>query len=334
MKALSMILFVLASALSSVSAGEEAADFKERQRIVALMEGRIVARDQRVVELANEIRSVHHRLNAKLNRLVDKLSKIEDSPDSGFRLGKAKLEVIDGLKKATEEFVAQREALEKGLRAGSELRSVEDVHAEIDHLNAEADNHLAQMVKLSLSFARDENVSKYERVGGSGYYTGGYGWFGEPVEVSDEWRQNRRNRTMDQKQRKEVSGVLDRAIERCEENIQRAESALENGNPSSEEKEILQAEIDVHRSMLKTRQAQKDDLLFESQPETTEVGRDLARELEKAVEDELGKVQEDIRKVVLGHRQLREEQAKIAEMESLLADRKAWLEEHRPEVDE
>ncbi|GAA5483976.1 hypothetical protein [Haloferula sargassicola] len=329
MKTIITTIISLPLLLPLISAEEESADMRERERIVELMEARVEAGDQRIVELANEIQTIHHRLNAKLERLVGKLARLEDSPDSGFRLGKAKIEVIEGLEAAVEEFVAQRRTLEQKLRAGTEERAVGDVQMEIDHLDAEVVKHLDQVVKLSLSFARDEHVKKYESVGGSGYYTGGYGWFEETVQISDEWRQNRHNRTMDREQREQVTGILDRAIARCEASIRRAETALENDNMSSEERQILQTEIDAHRSMLDKRKAQKDELLFEPQPETSEVGRDLARELEKAVDEGLAEVQEDIRKLVVVHRKFREEQADLTELKSLLAARKEWLEENR-----
>ena len=84
--------------------------------------------------------------------------------------------------------------------------------------------------------------------------------------------------------------------------------------------------------MLERRQRQKNELLGVEQPATTEIGRDLAREIEDAVNDALDDVQGDLREISAKHLELRRRQAELADMREILEARKRWLEENRGET--
>lgn len=326
---------LLTSLFMGVAAGQDKKiDLEARERSVEVLESRIEDQNRRVSALGKEIMALHQGLGAKFKRLVDRLSAITDSPRSGYRVGKTKQEVIADLKTTAESFITKRDSLERSLNMDdSPARGVVAVQEEIDHFNAEADRQLAQMVELSKSFARDKTVEKYNEVGGSGSDYGGYGWYEDTIEISDEWRQNRRDRSMNNQQREVVMGVLDRAIERCTANIRRAEVLLDSPDLSELERQILTAERDSHKSMLERRKRDKDQMLDYEQPEIDEVGRDFARELEKAVDEALFDVQQDLRMIMRKHVELRREQVKVHAMSENLQARRQWLKEYHNRTD-
>jgi len=322
---------ILALSLASLGAEEtqdKTIDLEARKATLPVIEKRIVEREAQVVEIANDILELHKRLDGKLEGMVERLSSIKDSARSGTRVSKLKMEALEQLQKTVETFRKNRAALVAELRSGKSGLSPETVDAEVDHLDSHVEKHIAQMLKLSKSFTQDENVQKYETVGGGGYYDSGYDWYEGSVEISDEWKQNRRDRIMDKKQREEVVGTLNESIEHCERRVGALRDDLKDGKLSDVEREIIQQELDSHLGMLKTRREQVDGLLVVEDPNTVEVSRDAARDLEEALGDRVDDFQRDLRLIVLKHSQLNREQSKLRAIKKNLEARKAWLEEY------
>jgi hypothetical protein len=261
--------------------------------------------------------------------MVERLASIRDSAKSGYRVSKAKMELMAGLEEAVETFRKQRSAVELGLRTGKSGVLREIAGEEIGHLDSHVEKHIGQLLEISKSFTQDENVEKYERSGGSGYYNYGTGWYEDSLGISAEWQQNRRDRTMDKKQKAEVFEALDNSIERCERLVAARREDLKKGSLSSFEREVIQSELDAHLSMLQKRKMQKDELVIVDDPTgTTEISRDAARLLENSISELLDDVQGDLRMVVLKHTQLNREQARVAALKENLEARKKWLEDY------
>lgn len=158
-------------AIASLGAEEstgEAIDLKARKASLPIIEKRIVEREAQVVEIANDMLRLHQRLDKNLDGIVEKLSGIKDSARSGYRVGKLKMEMIEQLQKTVDTFRSQRAALVTELQTGKSQLSPETINVEVVHLDSHVEMHIAQMLKLSKSFTQDENVQKYETVGGGG----------------------------------------------------------------------------------------------------------------------------------------------------------------------
>lgn len=326
-------------ALVTISLGADEAqetpiNLEARKATIPVIEKRVTERETQVVEIANDILKLHQRLDEKLGRMVVLLSGIKDSARSGYRVGKLKMEAIEQLQKTVETFRSKRAALVAELRAGKSGLSPEMVDAEVDHLDSHVEKHIAEMLELSKSFTQDENIEKYETVGGGGYYDSGYDWYGESVEISDEWRQNRRDRNMDKKQRDEVIGALKESIGHCEGRISNLRNALKKTGVAGAERGVIQQELDSHLGMLETRRRQMDGLLVVDKPETVEVSRDVARDLEEAVGDQVDDLQRDLRLIVLKHSQLNREQSKLQALKENLKARKTWITEYEKSVND
>lgn len=314
--------------MASLGAEEPQIDIEARKATLPVVEERIKERETQVARIANDILGLHNQLDEKLESVVEHLSGIRDSASSGYRVGKLKIEAIEQLQSTIDTFRNKRAALVAELQSGRTGLSPEMVDAEVDHLDSHVEKHIAQMLKLSKSFTQDENVQKYESVGGGGYYDSGYGWYENTVEITDEWKQNRRDRSMDKKQRDAVVGALKESIEHCEGRVGALRDKLKRGSLSEAEREVVQQELDSHLGMLKTRREQVDGLLIVEDPDTVEVSRDVARDMEEALEDLVDDMQRDLRLIVLKHSQLNREQSKLQALKKNLEARKAWIEEY------
>lgn len=325
------IMFILAITGGSTwpsMAQEEKIDLEARKRSIPIIEERISQRNAQIAEIGNEILQLHKRMDEKLGRMVDRLAAVKDSVRSAHSVGKVKMEIIDGLQKAVEAFQARRLALERGLLEGKSGIPQEVIKNEIGHFDHHVEMHIDQMLKISKSFTQDENVKRYESASEEGSYRSGHGWFGPPIKISDKWRQNQKDRAMDKKQREEVISALKKSIAGCESRIRDLRKDLEDKSLSEIDRGVTQSDLDSHLSMLQARQMQVEELLVVEKPDTTEISRDAATELEEAVGDLMNDVQRDLQTIILKHSQLSGEQSKLFKLKDNLDARKKWLEEY------
>lgn len=328
MKTSIMIPSLLIACALHAMAQEEKIDLEARKQSIPVIEERISQRTAQIAEIGSEILQLHKHMDEKLGRMVDRLSAVKDSVKTGHNIGKIKMEIIDGLQKAVEAFQSRRLALERGLLEAKSGIPPEIIKNEIGHFDHHVEMHIEQMLKISKSFTQDENVKRYESVSGGGSYGSGYGWIGPRIKVSDTWRQNQKDRAMDKKQRDDVIGALKKSIAGCESRISVLRKELEDKGLSEIDRGVIQSDLDSHLAMLQTRRTQVEELLVVEKPETTEISRDAATELEEAVGDLMDDVQRDLQMISLKHAQLSGEQSKLFKLKANLEARKKWLEEH------
>lgn len=322
-----MLVLAMAS-LGAEQGTEKSINLETRKATIPVIEKRIGERESQTVEIANDILKLHHRLDAKLDLMVTRLSGIKDSARSGYRIGKLKMEALGHLQETIETFRAKRAALIAEFHSGNSGLAPETVEAEAKHLDSHVEKHIAQMLELSKSFTQDDDVEKYESTGGGGSYDSGFGWYEETVGVRDAWKQNRRDSNMDKKQREAVIGTLKESIGHCEARVAGLQDDLKVGALSDAQRGVIQQELDSHLGMLETRQKQLDGILIVDQPATVEVSRDVARDVEGAISDLVDDIQRDLRTIVLRHSQLNREQAKLQTLKDNLEARKAWIAEY------
>jgi hypothetical protein len=325
-KLLSITSLTLALLSSNVMSAEKS-DYEKRESVNKALELRIQDREYRLTEQANDLLRLHHRMGDKLDKSVKRLTSIKDSAKSGFRVSKTKLDFINGLQEAVEKFQrARRMALEDIKKVNSETQRKIQA-GELDHFDSHIEKHIEQIIKVSKSFTQDTNVEKYEQDGGGSYYDDYY--FQESTEISDEYRQNRRDRIMDEKQKKEVKSALTNSTERCRSLISNLQRQLDSKKLNSEDAKLIKSELKNHRAMLRLRERQIDDLIVVSKANTTEVNRNTAIELSKSMDDLLEDIQKDLHLIYIKHIQMRRENTNLYQLKEKFAAQKKWLETHK-----
>ena len=86
--------------------------------------------------------------------------------------------------------------------------------------------------------------------------------------------------------------------------------------------------------MLQKRRGEIEDLLIVKKPDTTEVSKDAADDLEEALVDLLDDVQRDIQMITLKHTQLNREQENLGKLKSNLRARRDWLDAYEKKAAE
>ena len=194
----------------------ETTDYEMRQATSAALELRIKEREIRLTEQANDIVRLHLRMGDKLDNAVKRIVSIKDSAKSGYRVSKAKLAMISGLQNAVEKFQQNRDLAFKAFQKRSTATKNNTQTGELKHFDSHIEKHIDQIIQISRSFTQDTNVKKYEKSGDL-YYDGYF--VQESSRISDEYRQNRRDRIMDKKQKEEVRSALNKSTSRCKKLI-------------------------------------------------------------------------------------------------------------------
>lgn len=297
-------------------------NIEERKASIAIIEDHISDRKERMTEIANEIITLDRRLEGKLDKVVKRLASISDSEKSGYRVGQIKMNAMKGLKKTIENYQSKRASLMNKINQGGSGIPKEVLEGDAKAFDERIEKRVEQILEISKSFTQEEDVKKYEEVEG----TGGYGWgWGPATRISDDYRQNRRNRNMNKEQRTEMMEALKKSIERHESLVASLKNRLENRKMSDADRELLEAEMARNVSLLATRKSQLEELTLVSQPSTAELNRDAALDLQDALRDAAEDMRQDFETIFVKYAQLNRERSKLFKLETNLEARKKWL---------
>lgn len=297
-----------------------AADIEARRQSVVDLETHIAQREQRLSEWGKDIVELNARIEKRVDDLVTLLAGLRDSQDSRRRVTQIKKEAIEGLQQGIERYRAKRKEIREMVRTGSG-EALGDLGKIDEHIIKRID----QIAELTKSIPAHEDVEKYEYDGGSywnGYYDGG--------RVSEEWKQNRRDASASDKQRKDTAEALEKAIKRLEERRQSLKSQLAAGGLTDAAKNLYTAElgqIDAYQDHLQSLQG---DVLAGGTGGGRAIGLEQAQDIENMIKDARTDLREDAARLFRSYDQFVRGRHYLEGLKENLAARKAWLLENDP----
>ena len=335
MRLLPITLAATLCAIGSVPAEQETTekiDLEARKRSIPILEEHLKDREERLAEIAADIIRLNDRLEGKVDKIVKKLAGIKDSQKSGYRVSQIKMDAIDGLKRSIEKYQTRRIALIREVREQRTGIPKEVLEGDAAKFDKRIEKRVDQILELSKSFTQDGDVEKYRKVAGGGYSYNG--WDDELYEISDEWRQNRRDRTMDGKQRKEIMDALKKAIERHESLIASLKDNLANRKMSKTDRDLMSSELKRHEQILAVRENQHHEMFEIDSPNTSQVSRDAAQDLEEALADASGDLRRDFETIFVKYAELNKERQKVFKVKRNLEARKKWITDYVKKCEE
>ncbi len=309
-------------------AKEEKIDLAARQATIPVLEEHIKEREERLAETAADIMRLDKRVETKVDRIVKKLASIKDSQKSGYRVSQIKKKAMEGLGRSIKTYQSKRAALIQQAREGQTAIPEEVLKGDTKKFNEHIEKRIAQILEISKSYTQDADVEKYEQVSG-----GGWGW-GDVEQISDEYRQNRRDRTMDKKQRDEIMDALKKSIERYESRIAGLKDSLANRTLSKTDRRLMEAELKHSESILDSRKEQRREMLEVEQPYTKSVTRNMAQDLQDALDDAAGDLRGDINTIFTKYAELNRERENVYKAKRNLEARKKWIADYIKECEE
>jgi cob(I)alamin adenosyltransferase len=299
---------------------EEAApavtDIEARRQSVVDLESHIAQREQRLAEWGKDIVELNARIEKRVDELVNLLAGLRDSQDSRRRVTQIKKEAIEGLEKGIERYRSKRKEIREMVRTGSD-EALGDLGKIDEHIIKRID----QIAELTKSIPAHEDVEKYESDGGSywnGYYDGG--------RVSEEWKQNRRDSSASDKQRKDTAEALEKAIKRLEERRRSLKSQLAEGGLTESAKTLYVAElgqIDAYEAHLQSLQG--DVIAGGGSAGGRAIGLEQAQDIENMIKDARTDLREDAARLFRSYDQFVRGRHYLEGLKENLAARKAWL---------
>jgi hypothetical protein len=314
---------------AGIAAGQESAtiDLEARRESVATLKQHLAMREARLAEVAGEIRERGEATDKKIGKLVDMLAGLKDSQSSKRRVSEVKGDAIAGLKRMLDVYKRERNAIVQQLRSDDSVPS-ESLMKDMDTIDKLAEKRVGQIVELVKSMPGGEDVAKYEVDSTSEYRGVEY----ENSRISEEWRQNRRDRVESEKQREEAQAALKKAIADIERRRDSLRAQLGAGSLTGAEKELFEQELAHVTALLDVRKNQLLEVAAPSAAGETPASKGEADDLKDLFRDARRDIAEDFGKTVRLYHAAAAERQKIHAVKENLAAREKWLRENDPEA--
>ena len=321
-------LFLCLVAAGFATAQESATiDLEERRQSVVTLKQHLAMREERLSEVAAEIRERGEATDKKIGRIVDMLTNMKDSQSSKRRVSEIKGEAIAGLKRMLDVYKRERNAIVEKVRS-DDSAPAKALMKDMDTIDKLAEKRVGQIVELVKSMPGGEDVSKYEQDGSYEYNGVAY----ENSRISEEWRQNRRDKVESEKQRGEAQEALKKAIGDLERRRDTLKSQLAGGKLNETEKELFEQELGHVSMLVDVRKSQLVSVAAPSAAAGNPASKGEADDLKQLFQDARKDIAEDFGKTVRLYHSAAAEREKIHEVKENLAAREKWLQENDPEA--
>lgn len=325
MKATLAMLCLLAGLATAQDA--EPVDLEARRQSVVTIKQHITMREERLAEVGADIRARGEATDKKIGRIVDMLAGMKDSQSSKRRISDLKGEAIAGLKKMLEVYKRERTDIANKLR-GDKSQPVEALLKDMENIDKLGEKRAAQIVELVKSMPGGEDISKYETDSTADYNGVVY----ENSRISEEWRQNRRDRVESEKQRRDAQEALKNAIADLERRQTALKNQLAGGKLNDAEKQLYEQELGHVTSLLDVRKTQLIEVASPSNAGEQAASKGEADDMRELFKDARRDIASDFGETVRLYHAAAAERQKIFELKENLAAREKWLQENDPEA--
>jgi hypothetical protein len=312
-------------------------DLEARRQSVVDLKAHIAAREERLKEIAADIRSLDDRNEKRIDSIVNSLKNLKDSESSKTRINALKGEVIAGLRKSITVYQGKRREIFERLR-GDKSAAVQALTGDLEKFDARTQKRVEQILELAKSMPARADVDKYESAGIE--YRNG--WYAETTRISDEWRQNRRQGVATEKSLREIREALEKAIVTLEARKATATEQINDRNFTAAEHAIQEQELGRIDAMLDARRQELVSLALPTGTGTTTdtsasqttsstsnpAAKDNADEMKDLLDDARKDIAADFWSILRQYSQAAAERDKIIALKANLEAREKWLTEH------
>ncbi|MES2921968.1 MAG: hypothetical protein V4819_10490 [Verrucomicrobiota bacterium] len=312
-------------------------DMDARRQSVVDLKAHIAAREERLKEIATDIRSLDDRNEKRIDSIVNHLANLKDSESSKTRINALKGEVIAGLRKTITIYQNKRREIFEHLRT-DKSGAVQALTKDLEIFDARTKKRVDQILELAKSMPARADVDKYESAGAE--YRNG--WYEETTRISDEWRQNRRQGVATEKSLREIREALEKAIASLESRKATTADLIKNRTLTDAERAIQEQELGRIDAMLDARRQELVSLALPSTTGTTTdtsasettsstsnpAAKDNAEEMKNLLDDARKDIAADFWTILRQYGQAAAERDKLIALKANLEAREKWLAEH------
>lgn len=298
-------------------------DLAARRQSVVNLKSHIEQRQERLQEVVDDIKRLDGRVESGVDQIVAMLEKVKDSTESRVRISTLKADVITGLRRTVDYYRNNRDALREQLRTGKSGLPAETLEKDIAIFDARIDKRIGQIAGIAKSFPDYQELEKYETTSRSSWY----GWSWDNVEISEGWKQNRRDsREADSAREDFVKGMRD-SLQYLQNRSAYLAEKLKEPSLTESEKSFYQSDLERNAALIQHRQQQIEEFL--TGPGTgaaaQAVSQTRAHDLDLLVESARNDLREDFFAIFRKYAELNRARAELKSWQDNLAAREQWL---------
>lgn len=241
----------------------------------AQWEAAVVAREQRVKLLHDELKELDSRIEGRVDVIVGALRAIGDSKDSRTKVTRMKEDTIERLTKTITYYQTKRATLLEELRKPTLRLTEEQKRKGVAAFDARIDKRVTQILTVQKSLPGHKDYARYNATGSD--------WDGNTTyEDNEDYRQNQRVTAHTDLQRKDIVKKLEDSIKRLE---QQSRALMASNAPAPE--------ISRNDQLLAERRKQRAEALTATATATRGVGKNEAHDLDKALQTAISELSYD-----------------------------------------
>ncbi len=268
------------------------------------MEAAVTAHEKRTELLRAELKELDGRIESRVKSLVDALTLIGDTKDSGTKVARMKASTIDALKKNLEYYQRQRANLMTELKKPTTVLTTEQRQKAIDAVDERCERRVAQILQIQKSLPTEKDYERYKASGSN--------WTGTSYELNQDYVQNKKLTAVTNEQRKEITEGLRKSIAR-----------LEQQNRTLKTKGAPDEEIQKNEALIAERKQQLAVALAPVETPTKKIGGTEAADLDKALQTAIGDLKDEFTTLFVRFNTLVKETSSLNRKREYLAAAKA-----------
>lgn len=326
MKPLSTLSVIIPLALGAVSAQEtlpklSAEELAARRQSVVNLETHIAQREERLGAIVTDIRALDDRVEKGVDEIVTMTSQVKDSETSRRRVAQTKADVIVGLKRTIDYYNTHRDTLREQLRTGKSALPKETLEKDLAIFDARVEKRVKQVMELAKSFPDPQELAKYETTLSAGWD----GLYYANEEISEAWKQNRRDTRHTESAREGVSQGLRDSIDHLKQRNSYLADKLKGTNLSEAERAYYESEISHNTALIGQRNQQLEEFATGSATPAAPMEPNAAHDLDLVVQSARKDLREDFFAIFRKYAELNRARAEVKALQDNLAARKEWL---------
>ena len=243
----------------------------------------VAAQQQRVDLLRDEIKETDTRIESRLDVIIDTLKMITDSKDSQTKVARMKEDTGKKLMKTINYYDQKRAAIREELRMPKLRLTEEEKRGIVATFDARIDKRTEQILALNKSMPAHKDYERYKTTGNS---------WGTTRHRNEDYDQNRRMTSHDNKQRDAIVKQLDTGIARLERQSRTLKTQLA-ATTDPQQRAALSGELKKTDDLIAERRRQRLDTLKPSGSPARPVTLDEAVDLDQALQSGIDDLQRD-----------------------------------------
>lgn len=321
-----LILLAFASTAPAQEQHAEEIDFEARRQSIPVLEQHIAQREARFEAMREELQRLDTRVEEQLDYIIGTLASITDSQESRRRVAEIKEDAIQSLMRNIEFYNRIRRQVFERMRTNPGVPQ-ELSEYQLNLLDERMARRLGQVTELVNSLPGHRDVPRYEVVSIDTYWDG---WSRQNTQVSEEWRQNRRDARSSEAMRSQVLTRIDEALQTAERRRATITENLSTRQLDETERGALEGELGRIDAMIDQLRTERREIILPGEGGGNAVGRSEAHRMEQMLDDARRDLARDFNEIVRRLRELDTEALRIHDMRENLAARIAWLEANAP----